>query len=731
MFRFLLAFLFLFPTTLAAEELTLERLYGSPSLGGDAIEALQLSPDGSRVTYLKGKDDNLLQLDLWEYNIADGEHRLLVDSIELLGGEEVLSEEEKARRERQRIRAGGIVTYFWDAEGRALLFPLGGDIYYKPLDGDARQLTATEASETDMRVSPQGSYVSFIRERDLFIIDLASGEERQLTFDGEGAIANGVAEFVAQEEMDRDTGYWWALDESKIAFTKIDESPVHIMQRYEIGTAGGVTVYEQRYPLAGTDNVLIDLGVVDLASGDVSWLDLGDEEDIYLTRVNWTPDSATVAFQRQSRDQQTLDLIFAAADGSSQTTVLTESADHWLNLTHDLTFLEDGRFLWTSERSGYRHIYLYNTDGSHQQLTEGDWVVSHISGLDEAGGMVYFEGFQTVLEQHLYGVSFDGGEVQQISEDGAWHSAVVSGEGGVFIDTFSSDTQPSQTILRGLDGSVKTVLLENALDENHPYYPYLEGHAAKEFGTLEAEDGSTLHYSITKPADFDPEQVYPAIVFAYGGPGVTQRVRNTWAMDFNQYLARQGYIVFTLDNRGTKNRGSAFEAQIYKAMGGVEVTDQVLGTEYLKSLPYVDADNVGFWGWSYGGYMALNLMFKAPGTFKAAFSGAPVTKWELYDTHYTERYMGHPIHDAVAYEGSSVFPYVGGLDGDLLVMHGMADDNVFFDHTVTLIADLQKRGLPFELMTYPGERHGIYNPTMSLHRYHTAFDFFERKLKGD
>ncbi|MEE8370763.1 MAG: DPP IV N-terminal domain-containing protein, partial [Sphingomonadales bacterium] len=363
----------------AAAELTIERLVASPSLDGPSTDEVKFSPDGKRVTFLQGKADNFEQQDLWEYNIADRERRLLVDSKSLLPGEEELSEVERARRERQRIYASGIIEYFWAPDSDALLFPLGGDIYYLPLGGEARRLTETGTFETDIKFSPRGNYVSFIRERDLYLIELSSGKETRLTTDGGGVIGNGVAEFAAQEEMDRDTGYWWAPDESRIAYARIDESPVKVFERYELAAAG-VKVVKQRYPYAGTKNVLIRLGVIAVTGGPTVWMDLGEETDIYLARVDWLPGSKTLAIQRQSRDQKRLDLLFADASRGAAVTVLTETSETWLNLSHDLYFLDGSdQFLWTSEGSGYRHIYLYDNDGTlARQVTSGDWVVSDI-----------------------------------------------------------------------------------------------------------------------------------------------------------------------------------------------------------------------------------------------------------------------------------------------------------------------------------------------------------------
>ncbi|GAB4571870.1 MAG: S9 family peptidase [Rhodothalassiaceae bacterium] len=740
MFRiaFLIALILCTALPARSEKLTIDRLVGSPSLDGPRVNGLKIAPDGSRVTFLKGKESDFRVQDLWEYDIASGETRLLVDSAVLLGGtEETLSEVEKARRERQRISASGIVEYSFSDDGRALLFPLNGDLYYLPLGGAPKRLTKTETFETDARFSPRGRYVSFIREQNLYIIDVESGVERAITKDGAGTISYGMAEFVAQEEMDRDTGYWWAPDESRIAFTRIDESPVALVNRYELAADGGVTAIAQRYPFAGTPNVDVALMVVRLEDGAVSDIDLREldfhESDIYLSRVDWLPDGRRLVFQREPRDQKRLDLILVDTETGAQELLLSETSESWINLSHDLEFLKDGdRFLWSSERDGFRHLYLYRTDGTLiGRLTAGKWVVSSLVHVDEAAGIVYFTGFADgPLEHHLYAVPLvpDPDAIRRLTKEDGWHGIAFGDDGSVFIDTHSAPDVPPHVALRRADGTLIASIEENRLDDSHPYAPYLDGHARPEFGTIAAADGSLLYYSLLRPADFDPGKRYPAIVNVYGGPGA-QRVAKRWQIDFDQILAREGYIVMRLDNRGSTNRGHAFESVLYRAMGVTEVEDQVAGARFLGGLPYVDPARIGVYGWSYGGYMTLQLLAKAPEVYRAGISVAPVSDWRLYDTHYTERYLGQPGEGDV-YETSSVFPYLAGMRPHaLFLVHGMADDNVFFDHSVKLMTALQTARIPFRLMTYPGKRHGIAGADARAHLWTQALDFFDDRLK--
>lgn len=725
----------------SSDELTIERIYSDPDLAGGAPVRLKLSPDGRRVTYLKPAADDFLRLDLWEYDLSDEEHRLLVNAKQLVPNEGELSDVEKARRERQRISNSGIVEYFWSKQGDALLFPLGGDLYYYNLEErTAKQLTNSEAFETDSRFSPQGNYVSFIRNQNLWIVNIETGKETAITTQGGGLISYGMAEFIAQEEMDRDTGYWWANDESAIVFAQVDESPVGVEQRYEI-YADELKVFDQRYPKTGSANAVVNLAVADINTIDAGestnqfvWLKLGDNDDTYIPRVKWLPDNQTIAVQQQSRDQKTLTLLFANRSDGKTTTVLTETSDYWIRLHHSLRFLKGQEaFVWTSDRSGFRHLGLYNYQGKLLRIiTQGEWEVAQLLGVDEGNNKIYFlANKNTPLERHLYSASLTDGnstEIKQVTQTPGWHSVSMSESNQIYIDRFSDTNTPPQVSLHNISGERLTFLAENKLDSSHPYFPYLDNHVTPEFGNLQASDGQQLFYQLYKPSDFDESKRYPVIIETYGGPGA-QRVRNTWTNVWHQHLAQNGYVVFLLDNRGSTNRGRDFETPIYHHLGKVEVEDQQVGVSFLRSLPYVDGDRIGIFGWSYGGYMALMTLFKAPQDFAAAVSVAPVTDWTLYDTHYTERFLGTPQNNAQGYDDSSVFPYIGELKNPLLVIHGMADDNVLFSNSTKLFSELQGKDLPFEMMTYPGAKHGIRGKMIRRHVYKATTSFFDRHLK--
>ncbi|MEC8139370.1 MAG: prolyl oligopeptidase family serine peptidase, partial [Pseudomonadota bacterium] len=387
-------------------------------------------------------------------------------------------------------------------------------------------------------------------------------------------------------------------------------------------------------------------------------------------------------------------------------------------------------FVWASERDGFKHLYLYRTNGEMiRQITQGEWVVDSLKGIDEKKGIVYFAGRKdTALESHLYSVPlFKKGEIKRVTELGAYHNVVIAKDNKTFIDNSSSVNKPGSAALRKINGEFITWLEENKLDKSHPLTPYLADLITPEYGTLKAEDGQIMHYRLFKPTNYQDGKKHPVIVNVYGGPHA-QRVTNSWRSKnlYFQYMAQQGYVIFQLDNRGSYNRGKKFEDVIYKHLGVAEVADQIKGVEFLRTLDYVDPERIGIYGHSYGGYMALMTMFKAGDYFKAGVSGAPVTDWALYDTHYTERYVGHPATNAKGYEASAVFPYAEGLKGPLMIYHGMADDNVLFTHATKLFKQLQDQEKQFEMMTYPGSKHSLRGKSVQTHLHQTITSFFNR-----
>ena len=722
-------------TPALAEKLTPERIFADPNLSGPTAKGVALSPDGKRVTYLKGKAEAANVQDLWAADVKGGEPYRLIDSAALSSGTKELSEAEKARRERARVSARGIVEYSWDKEGRFILVPLDGDLYLDSVaDGKVTRLTDTPGDEVDAKVSPKGGFVSYVRDQNLYVKPLTGGTEKALTTEGKDALSFGVAEFIAQEEMDRFTGYWWAPDETRIAYARVDESGVDIVPRADIGP-GGATVVEQRYPRAGRPNAVVDLFVQDLASGKTVQIDLGPDKDIYVARVDWSADGKTLYVQRQTRDQKTLELVaYDPATGTGRT-ILTETDAHWIELNDDFKPLKDGSFLWSSEKSGYKHLYRYAASGKLiAQVTHGDWPVGDLEGVDEARQVAIFgASIETPLERRIYEVSYSKpSKPKALTPAGGWWTAKVAETGGAFAGTYGDPKTPPQTALYDRSGQRVRWIEENRLAEGHPYWPYAATLPVPEYGTLKAADGEVLHYQILKPIGFDPAKKYPAIVSVYGGPHA-QTVSRGWQKVGERPYLEDGYVIFKLDNRGSANRSARFKRALDRRMGTVEVDDQLVGANFLKTLPYVDPDRLGVMGWSYGGFMTLMLMTAENTPFKAGAAGAPPTEWGLYDTHYTEQFMGKPDENKDGYARSDV---LGRLDrlkpNSLLLLHGMADDNVIFENSTRLIAALQKNATPFEMMLYPGERHSAGSgKAKGLHVLKTHLEFFDRQLKGE
>lgn len=719
-------------TRAAGPELTLERIMGSPALSGRVPRGLALSPDGTLATLLEPRADDRDRYDLWAIDTTSGERRMLLDSTKFGGGE--ISEEEKMRRERARVGGTrGVVSYAWGPDSRSILVPLDGDLYLADAQaGSVRRLTDTPETELDAKVSPRGTFVSFVRGTRLFLHDLATGTERALVSDDDGATW-GSAEFVAQEEMDRRDGHWWSPDDTRLVAARVDESGVKVVPRAAIG-ADGTRVFEQRYPRAGTPNAMVELFVFDARAALPApvKIDLGDDPDIYVARVDWAPDGSRVFVQRQSRDQRRLDLLEidpATGEGSVR---LTETSPTWINLSDDLRILRDGRLLWTSERDGFRHLWI-DAGGRLEQVTRGAWGIDKLVGVDEAGGRVFFiAGIDSPLERHLCAVDLPqpgagAAPPRRLTEPGFWHDVTMDRLATRALVTRSGPTQPAQTFLADAAGTRIAWIEENRVEGDHPYAPYLAGHVVPEFGTLPAEDGTPLFYAHMKP-ELAPGQRAPALVIVYGGPGVGPLAARRWGNPVAQWFARRGWHVFSLDNRGTSGRGKAFEDPIHLAMGGVEVRDQKVGVDWLAARDDVDAERIAVHGWSYGGYMTLRLLAAYPGTFAAGASGAPVTDWSLYDTHYTERYLGNPAVDRGPYETSGVLGVAERIVDPLLVIHGMADDNVVFENTTALVSRMQKEGKLFEVMVYPGQTHGISGKADRVHLWRTIDDFFARRL---
>lgn len=722
--------------------LTPERLFGREPLAR-APSQLKLSADGRYGSFLLPADDDRERLELWLVDIEGGKARRLLAGAEAAAPE---TSAERAERERRRQFAHGIVAYEWHPNRHEILFPAEGSARLVDVaTGSVRTLTPPGTRQTGLRFAPNGDFVSYVRGGDLYTLSVAEGTERRLTTDGGGTVSNGLADFIAQEEMHRFEGHWWSPRERLLAYVRVDESPVPEMHRHEVD-ADGIRVVPQRYPFAGGPNVEVRLGVMDLESGETTWLDWAVAEDDYLARVAFAPDGALFV-QAQARDQRRLTLRRYAYRRWEE--LLTETSDTWINLHDNLKLLKDGRVLWTSERDGASALYLCSADRPSQG--EAKWTMQRLeTGLGRVNRVLaatpqeaWVLGWQSdPTSQALYRVGLDGGLASQAAHrlDGGgtgWCEGAVNAIAGVALATRA--TASGTAALEVLDGEAQMQQSEHSLPRRTLALPPLllgaqDLAGAASIGRLPIgdevplgfSDEEHLCYRLTEPSPCLPGQHYPVVVFVYGGPGV-QRVRQEPPPLTVQLFAQAGFGVFELDNRGSGNRSKAFEDVIHGQLGAVEVEDQLAGVAHLRTVDWVDPRRIGIFGHSYGGYMVLMCLAQSH-AFAAGAAVAPVTDWTLYDTHYTERYLGTPAANPAGYAASSVLPRVPNIDTPLLLMHGMADDNVLFTHSLKLIKALQDAGKPFELMTYPGAKHALQERSVAIHRYHCILNFFRRTL---
>lgn len=722
---------------MSTPQFSIEEIAKMPLPGMSIPGSISFSPDDWMVTYLHSPQDSL-ESRLFAFLPSTGERHLLVQPENGGVTDENVSIEEALRRERQRQWTLGITRYAWADNALRLLIPLSGGLFVtdSPQAPLRCLVEAGDQAILDPCFSHDGNQVAFVQDSELYTVPFTGGSPFQLTTGARGTgKTHGLAEYVAQEEMGRSHGYWWSPDDHWIAFTEVDEThtPVYRILHQGKDQTGETAQEDHRYPFAGQANACVRLGVVHAQGGDPIWMDLGPDVDIYLARVTWLPGNR-LAVQIQNRQQTQLDLFIYDIQTGHRILLLTEQNSTWVNL-HDMFTPLQGfgepdvpGFIWASERSGFRHLYLYDGQGQLiRPLTAGTWQVDSLVGVDQDRQIAYFTASNpTPLESHLFSVTFQGDSLRQITTAPGMHSIILDHGKTRFVDIHHHLNQPPQITVRSLADNAELAILHTPSDTRLSRLSLTPPHLIE----YKNRTGVTLFGAIYKPPVEFGTGPFPTIISVYGGPHV-QMVTNGWNMTVSmraQYLASLGFLVFVTDNRGSARRGLEFEGVIKNHMGHYEVEDQVDGVNWLVSQGLADPDRVGIYGWSYGGYMAAMCLACAPSTFKAAVAGAPVTSWDGYDTHYTERYMSTPQSNPQGYADSSVINHVPAIDGKLLIVHGLIDENVHFRHSARLINALIHARKPYELMLFPDERHMPRKPGDRIYMEERIRDFFIHNL---
>jgi dipeptidyl-peptidase-4 len=677
-------------------------------------------PDGKSFVFRQGRN-------LMLYDPANRASKLLIDTTPIDDAAVAMPPDDGPTDwTNRRARLGGLQL---SADGKFILYTAAGDLFLIHTDtAKWQQLTKTPVAELDAKLSPNGRMAAFRRGWDLYTVDVASGQETRLTRGGTDTLRNGVPDWVYPEELNLGTGFWWSPDSKSLCYLQFDSSREPVFPHADM--LGVRAFFEpERYPQAGENNPDVRLGVIAATGGPTKWLEAGDTRNAYLiARAGWMPSARSVYILRLNRVQNNLEMLSIDAESGQATSIFQESDPYWINLEGDIQFLDDGRrFLWTSQRDGgFRHVFLYSNDGkSVKQLTKGNWEVTAINAVNEAGGRLYYTSSEpTPTERHLYTVKLDGSGKRQLTAAGYTHSASVSPTGAFYLDSYSNLTSSARTTLHSGDGAELGVYRESDRTQAEEY-----DIRPTEIVSFKGPDGSQFYARLIKPAGFVPGRKYPVIVDVYGGPGVASPVRNAWSgISIDQVYAHKGYIVWQCENRGISGRGHNFETAVYRKLGVTELADQVAGVQYLISLGFADPARIGITGTSYGGFMTINAMLNAPDVFHAGAAGAPVTSWINYDTIYTERYMGLPKDNPDGYKDTALPSKAANLKGKLLIFHNFEDDNVLFQNTLQMTNALQLAGKQFEFMLYPQKTHGVTGAA-SRQLQQMTLDFFDRALK--
>jgi dipeptidyl-peptidase-4 len=678
------------------------------------------TPDGKAVLFLRAQP-RVARLRLYEFDVATGKTRELLTPEELLhSAEEHLSPEEKARRERQRVSVGGFTDFQLSDDGANILLSLSGKLYL--VSRADRKVTELNLGPgvIDPKFSPDGRTVSYVRDHDVYLYDLAKGAERRLTSGGSEKKPHGLAEFIAQEEMHRFSGYWWSPDSRFVVYQESDPAGVEVWHVCD-PMRPELPPQPMPYPRPGKANVAVRLGVIPATGGETVWIDWDAKKYPYLARVHWGKYGLPTILV-QTREQEEIALLAVDPKDGRTMPLLTERDATWVDLPSDVPrWLTDGQsFLWAGAGEGGPQLELRGATGKLVRV-----LVPPAAGfrglvdLDAKAGQVVYRASADPTEEHLWRVSLRGGEPERLTKEAGLHAAVFSRDHSVYVHTATpADAMPRSTVCRA-DGT--TVGELPSVAEEPPFRPAAE--------LLKVGEGDGLYAAVVRPRRFKAGTKYPVILHVYGGPTHQQVTAAMGTRLIDQWLADQGFVVVSIDNRGTPGRGRAWEKAVYDKFGSVPLADQVAGLKALGAkFPELDLGRVGVYGWSFGGYLSALAVLREPDVFKAAVAGAPVVDWLDYDTHYTERYLGLPDKHAEAYREASLLTYAKDLRRPLLLIHGTADDNVYFRHTLKLGNELFRAGRDFDLLPLPGLTHMVPDPVVMQRMYGKFAAYFKKHL---
>ena len=712
--------------------LTLESIFAEGGITGRSPETVKWSPDNTKVSFVQ-RDNSGEHGELWYVDAATGEKKVLVSESKLAmlapPSNKITDE-----REKERVTRYHVAEYSWAPDSRHLLFDSQGQLWlYNLENGTAVQFTSAPEKSEDPKFSPDGTHLAYLRKHNLYIRPVSGKGEKQLTKDNDENLLDGEVDWVYAEELGVRSNYFWSPDNKEIVFLQMDENKVPTYPITDwLPTHPKVDM--EKYPKAGDTNPSVRLGVVGASGGKVKWISLTKETDIYIPRFGWLRDGMLWA-EVLNRIQDTMELYFVDAHSGSSRKVLTEtSPDAWVNVNDDFRVLKSGdRFLWSSWRDGHTHLYVYSFDKQHllaadakleRQLEQGNYEVLGVEGVDEDSGTVFFTANKDDPRQtKIYGVKLDGSGFHEVMPGEGTHKVTFADNGKDLVDNYSSVLTPPSFAVCNLERSCHKFWEPRSVADYDLTAPkYLE---------VKADDGATLYGQLLLPPEGRTSAKIPVIVSVYGGPA-GQLVRNAWGGTtelFHELLARRGFAIFSVDNRGTPNRGRTFSTAIRKEFGAIELKDQLTALNSLfAQYPQLDKERVAVWGWSYGGSMTLYSMTHSE-AFKAGVAVAPVTDWRNYDSIYTERYMGLPKQDAKAYDDSSIPKAAGNMHGALLLVHGTSDDNVHLQNSIQMVDALIKAGKQFRLMFYPNKTHSISGPEARTQLFHMMQEHFERELK--